>query len=282
MMTIRQAIQLGVEALADVPDPETDTLALLCETTGEETLRLRLRAQEPLTTKQEERFRSLLLLRAHREPLQYMLGYQCFYGYDFHVDPRVLIPRQETETLCEQALIQMRRYPTPRVLDVCTGSGAIAITLKREHPNAIVTATDLSPEALSVARANAEQNHAEVRFLQGDLLAPVSGERFDVLVSNPPYVMSRACDELQPEVMREPRMALDGGADGLDFYRRLAAEAPACLASGGALLMEVGDGQAEAVAQLLSGSSCFTAPEIYRDLYGAQRVVAAHREAFPT
>ena len=281
-MTIRQAIQLGVVTLVDVPDPETDTLALLCETTGDEPLRLRLRAQETLTAKQEERFRSLLLLRAHREPLQYILGQQCFYGYDFHVDSRVLIPRQETETLCERALLQMRLFKAPRVLDVCTGSGAIAITLKREQPNAIVTATDLSPEALSVARDNAERNHAEVCFLLGDLLAPVAGEHFDVMVSNPPYVKSRDCDELQPEVMREPRVALDGGTDGLDFYRRLTTEAPGHLVSGGALLVEVGDGQAEAVAKLLTSSGQFTPPVTYSDLYGAQRVVAARREAFPT
>jgi len=282
MMTIRQAIQHGVKTLAGVPDPEPDTLALLCEATGEEALPLRLRAQESLTREQEERFRSLLLLRARREPLQYMLGHQCFYGYDFLVDARVLIPRQETETLCEQALACMKAMQTPRVLDVCTGSGAIAVTLKREYPAAQVTAIDLSAEALTVARGNAQRNGAEVRFLQGDLLAPVAGERFDVLVSNPPYVTSLECDHLQPEVMREPRMALDGGADGLDFYRRLAAEAPNILIPGGVMLVEVGDDQAEAVGKLFADEGSLGQPEIYRDLYGAQRVVAVRREAFPT
>ena len=233
MLTIRQAIRLGVQTLAAVPDPEPDTVALLCESTGWEPMLLRLNAQESLTPEQEERFRSLLLLRARREPLQYLLHTQNFYGRDFYVDSRVLIPRQETETLCELALERLNACAAPRALDVCSGSGAIAVTLRLECKKAEVTATELDEAALAVARDNAQRNCAKVRFLQGDLLEPVRGERFDVIASNPPYIASEACDTLQPEVLREPRMALDGGADGLDFYRRLAREAPLCLNAGG-------------------------------------------------
>jgi len=281
-MTIREAIALGVETLQAVPDPELDSVALLCDVTGMEPMQLRLSAKENLAKEQEERYRSLLLLRAQREPLQYLLGSRCFYGYDFAVDSRVLIPRQETEMLCELALQLLVDYDTPRVLDVCTGSGAIAITLKRECVNAIVTATDISTDALTVARTNAYDNQAVARFLQGDLLEPVQGERFDMIVSNPPYIESDACDTLQPEVLREPRLALDGGADGMDFYRRIAQRAPDHLDVGGHLLLEVGDEQASRVVRLLKDTRCFSQVQTHTDLYHKERFVSARRATFPT
>jgi len=281
-MTIREAIAFGVRMLADVPDPKLDTVELLCNVTGEQALPLQLNASRTLTVEQEERFRSLLLLRANRTPLQYLLGTRCFYGLDFRVDERVLIPRQETETLCENALLRMRALTAPRVLDVCTGSGAIAVTLRAQCPQAVVTATDISADALALAEENAARHGVDIRFLQGDLLAPVLGEQFDVIVSNPPYIPTQACETLQPEVLREPRLALDGGADGLDFYRKLAADAPACLCAGGSLLLEVGDGQAESVGALLQDTGAFTEILQVWDLYGKLRVVAARRDAFPT
>ena len=282
MLTLRQAIRLGTQTLAEVPDPELDAVTLLCTVTGMEPMFLRLNAQESLTTEQEERFRSLLLLRARREPLQYIVGVQYFYGRAFRVDGRVLIPRQETETLCELAIQRLQDYVAPHVLDVCTGSGAIAVTLKKEYAAADVTATDLSAGALAVATENAARHQASIRFLQGDLLAPVRGECFDMIVSNPPYIESEACAELQPEVMREPRLALDGGTDGLDFYRRLAAEAQTCLNAGGCLLMEVGDQQAERVVALLEETGGYRDMAIHQDLYGKNRCVTALRAAFPT
>lgn len=283
MTTIREAIVLGRQALAAVPDPEVDALALLGEATGQTPLNLRLRVMESLTPEQEERFRSLLLLRARREPLQYLLGTQCFYGFDFAVDSRVLIPRPETETLCELVLDALRGLESPAVLDLCTGSGAIAVTLKRMRPDAAVTAADVSADALAVAAANAARHGAEVRFVWGDLLLPVRGERFDLIVCNPPYIESAACESLQPEVLREPRLALDGGADGLAFYRRLAADAPACLAPLGRLMVEVGDGQAARVAALLADAGHWADAAIRRDLYGHERFVTARlAEAFPT
>lgn len=283
MLSIREAIALGRLTLADVPDPEVDALALLSEATGVRLMNLRLSAMESLTHEQEERFRSLLLLRAKREPLQYVLGTQCFYGFDFAVDARVLIPRQETETLCEMALAEMKSQPRPRVLDLCTGSGAIAVTLKRLCPAADVTAADLSGDALAVARENAASNQAEIRFVQGDLLAPVTGEHFSLIVCNPPYIESATCDTLQPEVRFEPRLALDGGADGLAFYRRLAAEAPAHLAPCGCLMAEIGDGQAAQVVALMNETGAWTDAAVHRDLYGKQRFVTVRlAEAFPT
>ena len=217
-MTIHQALQYGAKALAAVPDPKIDAAALLCHVTGLPRIELLLRAAEPLQAEQETAYRTLLERRAQREPLQYMLGAQCFFGLDFHVDKRVLIPRSETETLCELALQRISPMGSPQVLDVCTGSGAIAVVLKHERPNAEVFATDLSRDALTIAAENANRNAVSVHFAQGDLFAPVSGKRFDCIVSNPPYICSDDCLALQPEVLQEPLMALDGGADGLDFY----------------------------------------------------------------
>ena len=279
-MTIREALQLGATTLAAVPDPEIDAAALLCEATALPRMELLLRQTERLTAEQERRYRMWLNLRAAREPLQYILGTQCFYGLDFEVDERVLIPRQETETLCELALQRLPATCATKVLDLCTGSGAIAVVLKHERPNAIVAATDLSVDALAVAQRNALHHQADVRFLCGDLFAPVANERFDMIVSNPPYIERAACDALQPEVLREPRMALDGGADGLDFYRRIVAEAPLC--RGGWLCVEIGDTQGEAVAGLLAADGRYAAIAVMPDLYGLDRVVLARAEAFPT
>ncbi len=282
MLTLGEAIRLGVQALREVPDPKPDTIALLENVTEQTGMELRLNPQLRLTPEQEAQFRALLLLRAKREPLQYLLGTQCFYGYNFSVDSRVLIPRPETETLCELALKKLMPIAEPTVLDLCTGSGAIAVTLCRECAKAHVTACDVSADALVLARQNAAANGAEIRFLQGDLLAPVAGERFKLIVCNPPYVESAACDALQPEVAREPRLALDGGADGLDFYRRLATDAPACLADRGWMLMEIGDGQARQVESLLAQTHHFSDIELHLDLFGKERFVSARRAAFPT
>ncbi len=274
---------MGRQALAAVPDPEVDTVALLADVTRMEPMFLRMNALETLTAEQEERYRSLLLLRAGREPLQYVLGSRYFYGRPFAVDEHVLIPRQETETLCELAVAFLKAAgDAPKALDVCTGSGAIAVTLKAECPNARVAATDVSAEALAVARENAQTNGAEIRFLQGDLLAPVAGERFDLIACNPPYVASADCDALQPEVMREPRLALDGGADGLAFYRRLAVDAHEYLNEGGRLLMEIGDGQAARETALLEDTRRYRDIAVFRDLYGKERVVSAFRAESPT
>jgi release factor glutamine methyltransferase len=278
MLTVNEALHLGRQTLAAVPDPDVDATALLAHVTEMERMTLRLNARQTLTAEQEERYRSLLLLRAARQPLQYLLGTQYFYGRLFHVDERVLIPRQETETLCEKAIAFLADAGNaPRALDICTGSGAIAVTLRLECPQTLVTATDLSADALAVAGENALTNGADIRFLQGDLLTPVMGEQFTLITCNPPYIISADCETLQPEVLREPRLALDGGADGLDFYRRLAKDAPACLLPGGWLMVEVGYGQATDVAALFSACGAFTGVEVIRDLYCMERIVSVRR-----
>ncbi len=284
-MQTGQALRMGADTLrgAGVPDPETDAAALLCGVTALTPLTLRLTPGRELEPEQEERFRSLLLLRTRREPLQYLLGTQCFYGLDFHVDARVLIPRPETELLCELAIDWLREWKAPRVADVCTGSGAIAVTLKHHCPQAEVWATDISADALAVARENARRNAADVHFLQGDLLEPLRNvPPLQMIVCNPPYVERDACAALQPEVRYEPPLALNGGADGLDFYRRLAQEAPNRLLPGGYLLLEIGDAQGARVAALLEATRRFTDITVRRDLCDRERFVTARCALPPT
>ncbi len=277
-LSYRQALRRTQEALsaAGVPDPALDAEWLMVYVTGMDRLRLRLEGARTLSPSAEAQLATLTQRRCQRQPLQYLLGTQAFYGLELRVDSRALIPRQETETLCEtglehlQALLQSGTS-APAALDLCTGSGALAIAIQRLCPTARVTATDLSRDALALARENASALGAQVRFLQGDLFLPVSGERFDLILSNPPYVPTDQCATLQAEVRCEPLMALDGGTDGLDFYRRIAAQAPAHLKPGGLLAVEVGDGQAPAVAALFSALGHV---RVRQDLYGQTRVVA--------
>ncbi|MCI7026456.1 MAG: peptide chain release factor N(5)-glutamine methyltransferase [Clostridiales bacterium] len=211
--------------------------------------------------------------RLSGEPLQYIEGAAYFMGLKFAVDSRVLIPRQDTETLCEQALTFLRGYTGAEVLDLCTGSGAIAISVARLQPGLRVAATDMSSDALSVASENAHLNGVYVRFMQGDLFEPVAGERFDAILCNPPYLTADDMVHLQTEVACEPRMALFGGEDGLMFYRRLAHEVYRHLKPGGYALFEVGDGQAAEVLRLMSENAMCAASGTVKDLPGVERVV---------
>ena len=279
-MTIKQAILQAVQAFeaSGVPDPRIDAELILCHLTGLDRMSMLMQGATELTSEQEQRFSSLLLSRTRRKPLQYLLGTQYFYGLPFHVDSRVLIPRQETETLCEWGISHLKEMVHPRALDLCTGSGAIAVTLRHECPHADVTAADLSTDALEVASANARLNQTDVRFVQGDLWEPLSGETFDLILSNPPYIPTLDCDTLQQEVMQEPRMALDGGTDGLDFYRRIAQGAPAHLTPDGLIAVEVGIGEAQDVAALFSAAGLCDV-RIIKDLYGVGRIVSARRRS---
>lgn len=220
------------------------------------------------------RLESMLDRRAAGEPVQYVLGSADFMGLRFKVDDAVLIPRQDTETLVEAALIDLRQRPgQPALLDLCTGSGCVGLSLASLAPHARVTLADLSPEALEIARANQRALGLKVDVRQGDLFAAVAGERFDVITANPPYIPSGELEGLQREVRFEPRMALDGGADGLDFYRRIVGGAASHLAPGGALFLEVGIGEAPAVLELVKLGLPAAQTGTVKDLNGVERVV---------
>lgn len=268
---------------ADIPDPEVDAALLLARVTGRDALSLRLDTDHDPTPEQQAAFEALCERRLTRMPLQYLLGDQSFLGRSFQVDSRVLIPRPETELLAERAIhaLHASTSASPHALDLCCGSGCLAVSMALEVPAARVDAADLSQDALLVTENNARLLGANLRLLRGDLWAALPpNERYDLIVSNPPYIPAADCDALQPEVMREPRMALDGGQDGLDFYRRIAHSALSHLTPGGVLLLEVGFDQAEAVCTLLVDAG-FSAVQSYPDLQGIQRMVEAHRPYRP-
>jgi release factor glutamine methyltransferase len=226
---------------------------LLCAALGLDRVGLYVNFEKPLLPHELAAFRTAVGRRARREPLQYILGTQEFMGMEFRVTPAVLIPRHDTETLIHEAL--NRAGDAVQVLDMGTGSGCIAVALAKLMPETQVVAVDCSLEALAVARENGEANGVTVRFISGSLFNPVAGERFDLIVSNPPYIPTADLAGLQPEVRDfEPMGALDGGAEGLDFYRIIIPAAAAQLNPGGWLMVEVGIGQAEAVQGMFTAS----------------------------
>ena len=225
------------------------------------------------------RLSELVARRVAGEPIQYLTGDCEFYGLPFKVTRDVLIPRPETEHLVEKALELAPRFERPRLVDVGTGSGAIAVALAHHLPEAAITATDLSQAALAVARQNAGRNRVaeRIRFFEGDLLAPVADERFEIVVSNPPYVPNSDRALIAVEVREfEPGLALFAGEDGLDVYRRLVPAAFEALVPGGFLALEIGFSQAEAVRALLS-SAGFAGIDFQPDLQGIPRVASAQR-----
>lgn len=226
-----------------------------------------LRAERPIPQEIVDRYIDLMVRRKSGEPLAYILGKETFYKREFQVTPAVLIPRPETELLIVEAI---KRQPET-VLDLCTGSGILGITLQKEL-NCQVTASDISPEALAIAQANAERLEAEVTFCLGDLFDSVTGQ-FDLIVSNPPYIDRKVLPELEV-ASHEPTLALDGGDKGLDVYRRLIPQASAFLKPGGSLLLEIGYDQAQAITQLLTDNN-FHSIGIQKDLSGFDRLVSA-------
>lgn len=234
---------------------------------------------KPLAEAELAAYRGLIKRRLAGEPVAYLLGEHEFWGLPLHVDPHVLIPRPDTETLVEVARDTLPDRSAPcTVLDLCTGSGAVALALAKELPASRVIATELSPEAAAIARKNAERNSLadRVDIRVGDLFAPAFGERFDLIVANPPYIATDVIATLSAEVHREPRLALDGGPDGLAFYDRICAEAAAYLLPGAALVLEHGFDQADAVGARLAAAG-FEQITLTRDLGKNPRVTSARR-----
>lgn len=254
-----------------------DAELLLAHALSTTRVQLVVDSKRPLDAGELARFRELVRRRRAREPVAYLLGRREFYGRSFQVDRRVLVPRPDTEVLVDVAMDRTRRVSMAmRALDLCTGSGCVAITLARERPTSRVVATDMSVDALDVARENAHRLGAyNVAFRVGDLFAAVDpASRFDLVTANPPYVPTGEMAALPPDVLRhEPRSALDGGEDGLAIVRRIVEVAPAHLARSGVLALEVGAGEAEAVADLLRRSS-FAEVTCRRDYGGIDRVVS--------
>lgn len=286
--TITQCLLEGANRLiaAGISPSETrlETRLLLSHASGLSREALYLRPDDLLSPPATQRFQSLLTRREKREPLAYILGEREFYGLTFRVTPAVLIPRPETEFLVEAVLVGiehrgLKENEIPRLADIGTGSGIIAIALAIQVPRAAVFATDISPEALLVAQENARRLGADERlvFAEGGLLNPIRNHApFDVIVSNPPYIAPAEIETLEMEVRDfEPRIALGTHPDPLHFYRRLAAEAPPLLTPGGMLAVEVGQGQAAAVISLWRDAGLETVSTV-RDYAGIERVVLGY------
>lgn len=256
-----------------------DTEVLLAHALGCKRIDLYARYAEAAPEEAREQFRALVRKRVEGCPVAYLVGRKEFFSLGFEVNPAVLIPRPDTESVVVECLRLAKGVPAPRVLDIGTGSGNIAVAIAQQHRGARVTAVDLSPDALTVAARNADRHGAadRVRFLQGDLFAPVpAGERFDFVLSNPPYIAREEMDRLPPGVRDyEPHLALDGGPGGYAILDRLLAEAGASLEAGSHLIVEIGAPQEGPVRQRFAGHAGYELADTIHDHSGHPRVLRA-------
>ena len=270
-MTYRECYEKGCLALqtAGIEEATLDARLLLEAVCGTNRNDLLVHGEQSVTPEAEEKYLGWIGQRAEHIPLQQLTGEQDFMGLTFAVNEHVLIPRQDTECLVERVLPYV---DGKRVLDVCTGSGCIAIAIAKLGKPFIVHGVDISEEALAVARQNATELNASVELFAGDLMTKMDGQ-YDVIVSNPPYIPPSVIEGLMPEVrLHEPMLALDGGQDGLEFYRRIAGQAVTRLAPNGRLFLEIGCEQAAAVAEILQKQG-YREVQVFQDLAGKDRIV---------
>ena len=262
----------GYLAEKGVENPRLEAEWMLCEALCLDRVGLYLNFDKPLSDSELAAYRGMVGRRGRREPLQYLLGSQEFMGLDFQVSPAVLIPRHDTEVLVAEGI--KRAKATGSILEIGSGSGCVAVALAKALPEAEIASVDISGEALAVARQNARLNQVTVQFVEGSLCEPFAGRRFDMILSNPPYIPAAQLSTLQQEVRGfEPLSALDGGADGLDFYRRITACAADHLTQEGWLLFEVGAGQAPDVLGILTSHGFTVDAFTQTDPAGIERVV---------
>lgn len=272
-MNYTEAFLMGMQKLkeAQIGEAQLDARLLLEEVCGTDHNTLLCHGDREVSEAEEEKYRRALEQRAVHVPLQHLLGYQDFMGLRFQVNEYVLIPRQDTEILVEEAMRYL--HDGMRILDLCTGSGCILLSLLHYSNDCEGVGVDISQEALQVAAQNAELLGIRADFLKSDLYEKVTG-KFDLLVSNPPYIERAIIPTLMEEVREyDPYIALDGGEDGLDFYRRIIGGAQDYLKRGGQILMEIGSGQAKAVSELLREAG-FKEIDVCRDFAGLDRVVS--------
>ena len=265
--------RMGVERLtvAGIEEAKLDARLLLEELCGTDRNDLLVHGDRPVTEEQEKNYVNQIELRSRHIPLQHITGYQEFMGLRFKVTPDVLIPRQDTETLVEEVLKNL--HDGMRILDLCTGSGCILLSLLRYSNDCVGVGADLSKKALAVAEENAGALGLSAEFVQGDLFEPVTG-KFEIIVSNPPYIPSNVIPTLMEEVREhDPLIALDGKEDGLYFYREIIGKASEYLYPGGMLFLEIGCEQAEAVTELMKNAG-YRDVTVCKDLAGLDRVVS--------
>lgn len=271
-MTYREAVEFGTKCLTDagVPDAALDAWYLLQMVCKIERSYYYVHGEEDITQDAQKEYEIAVQKRAEHIPLQYIIGEQEFMGLRFKVNSNVLIPRQDTETLVEQVLKIVK--PGMKVLDLCTGSGCVLISVLKNAPELTGMGSDISKTALLVAKENAKLHEVDAEWVRSDLFDNIT-ETFDVIMANPPYIPTGEILSLMPEVRDfEPENALDGGADGLDFYRKIAGQVKDYLNPGGYVYMEIGYDQGEAVSELMRNTG-FTEVEVIKDLARNDRVV---------
>lgn len=271
-MTYREAVEFGTKCLTDagVPDAALDAWYLLQMVCKIERSYYYVHGEEDITQDAQKEYEIAVQKRAEHIPLQYIIGEQEFMGLRFKVNSNVLIPRQDTETLVEQVLKIVK--PGMKVLDLCTGSGCVLISVLKNAPELTGMGSDISKTALLVAKENAKLHEVDAEWVRSDLFDNIT-ETFDVIMANPPYIPTGEILSLMPEVRNfEPENALDGGADGLDFYRKIAGQVKDYLNPGGYVYMEIGYDQGEAVSELMRNAG-FTEVEVIKDLARNDRVV---------
>jgi len=278
-MNIKEAIIFGTKYLDEnnISESKAKCRILLSNILNVSKEYLIIHDNEILDNKKEMKYKEYLVRLAGNEPIQYIIKKQEFMKMNFYVDENVLIPQPDTEILVEEVIDKFKNYKEElKILDLCTGSGCIAVSIAKYIKNAEVFASDISDKALEIAKLNAKENHVKINFIESDLFENILENDFDIIVSNPPYIETKIVETLEEEVKKEPILALDGGKDGLDFYRKIVLQANQYLKENGILALEIGYNQKEEVIKLLEKQNY---KEIYckKDLAGNDRVIISRR-----
>ena len=276
-MTIKQALIKGVTILKleKISTPKLKARLLLQYVLKKPRQYLIVYDNQKLTDKEKEEYLKYIELLTQGEPIEHITHQKEFMKLNFYVDENVLIPRPDTEVLVEEVMKIAKKIKAKKILDLCTGSGAIAVSLAKYLENTQLTALDISGKALDIAIANAKNNHVQdkITFVESNLFENLGQEKYDMIVSNPPYIRRKEIEALDKEVRKEPRLALDGGEDGLDFYRRIIDEGYAYLKYGGYICLEIGYDQKEEVMQLIEAEKQYSGTYCKKDLYDHDRVI---------
>ncbi len=271
-MTVKEALKLAKDELKNVPDRDVDAAWIVCFASGIKRSMLHFEADRELSKKQKDLLEAILARRKTREPLQYIFGTVPFYNIMLTSDARALIPRDETAIMVEQAIELIRKHGYASLLDIGTGTGAIALACKKNIASLDVCASDISASALELAGENAHALGLDIELVQSDLFENLQNRKFDCIISNPPYIPTRDIEKLERELSFEPQNALDGGSDGLDFYRDIVAEAREHLNKNGLLMFEIGFDQADALKAILAKAG-FVDTVVLKDYAGLDRAV---------
>ena len=276
-MTIKQALIKGVTVLKleKISTPKLKARLLLQYVLKKPRQYLIVYDNQKLTDKEEQEYLKYIELLTQGEPIEHITHQKEFMKLNFYVDENVLIPRQDTEVLVEEVMKIAKKIGAKKILDLCTGSGAIAVSLAKYLENIQVTALDISGKALDIAIANAKNNHVQdkITFVESNLFQNLGQEKYDMIVSNPPYIRRKEIETLDKEVRKEPKIALDGGEDGLDFYRNIMDKGYEYLKYGGYICLEIGYDQKEEVMQIIKDKKQYTETYCKKDLYDNDRVV---------